>query len=273
MPEDIKQHIRYPVDLFNIQTNMYSLYHMNNPQVFYNKEDAWNIPQEIYGVQSQQIVPYYTIMQIPGETETEYVLLLPFTPAKKQNMVSWLAARNDGENYGKLLLFKFPKNKHVYGPSQIEARIDQDSSISQQLTLWNQRGSQVLRGNLLVIPIRDTILYVEPLFLQAEQSNLPELKRVIVAFGDEIVMEETLGEALSVIFGKDEFLPDPQKPSPQEEDKDLEEETIQSIVSEIDKTFNAAQNKLKSGNWSGYGESLNKLEDLINKLDSRVSNQ
>ncbi len=269
MPEDIKQHIRYPVDLFNIQANIYTFYHMNNPQVFYNKEDAWNIPNEIYGVESQRIVPYYTIMQIPGEQKPEYVLMLPFTPAKKNNMVSWLAARNDKENYGKLILFKFPKNKHIYGPSQIEARIDQDSNISQQLTLWNQRGSQVLRGNLLVIPIKDTILYVEPLFLQAEQSNLPELKRVIVAFGDEIVMEETLGESLESIFGKEKFEPITQKPTT--EDKDIDEQTINSIVQEINRTFNDAQNKLKSGNWSGYGESLKNLEELINNLESKVN--
>lgn len=272
MPNDLKQHIRYPVDLFYIQAQMYTNYHMTNPQVFYNKEDAWNIPEEIYIGESQPMTPYYTIMQIPGETEPEYVLMLPFTPAKKQNMVAWLAARNDKDKYGKLILFKFPKNKHVYGPAQIEARIDQDSEISQQLTLWDQRGSQVLRGNLLVIPIKDTILYVEPLFLQAEQSNLPELRRVIVGFGDDIVMEETLEAALEAIFGKEKPLT-PVTPKPEgEKERELADLSIQVLIKEASQAFRDAQESAQAGNWAEYGRNLKKLQSILFKLEEKSTN-
>ncbi|MDP7323999.1 MAG: UPF0182 family protein, partial [Candidatus Woesearchaeota archaeon] len=198
----LKDHIRYPEDLFSVQSAIYSNYHMNNPTVFYNKEDAWQIPSEVYGTgQKVEVEPYYIIMKLPGEEKEEFVLMTTFTPIKKDNMISWLAARSDGENYGKLLLYKFPKDKLIYGPLQIEARIDQDSEISQQLTLWSQQGSRVTRGNLLVIPIENNLLYIEPLYLQAETGQLPELKRVIVSDGERVVMEESLGDSLAELFG------------------------------------------------------------------------
>ena len=199
MPEDLRAHIRYPQDLFTIQAHMYATYHMQDPQVFYNKEDLLSIPRRTVGGTEQEMEPYYTIMRLPGETKEEFVLLLPFTPNKRDNMRAWLAARSDPPHYGKLIALDFPKAKLVYGPKQIEARIDQDAFISQQLSLWGQKGSQVIRGSLLAIPIETSLLYVQPLYLGAEKGSLPELKRVIVAFGNQIAMEETLEQSLQRI--------------------------------------------------------------------------
>jgi hypothetical protein len=201
MPADLRTHLRYPEGLFRIQAGMFAVYHMRDTQVFYNKEDLWNLPARPVGGQEQAMEPYYLILRLPGEPREEFVLLIPFTPSKKDNLAAWLAARSDPPNYGKLVVYTFPKQKLVYGPRQIEARIDQDASISQQLSLWNQRGSQVIRGNLLVIPIERSLVYVEPLYIAAEKGQLPELKRVIVAFGDRIAMEETLEGAMARVFG------------------------------------------------------------------------
>ena len=201
MPADLRAHIRYPEGLFRIQAAMYAVYHMRDTQVFYNKEDLWSIPVRPLDGQEREMEPYYLILRLPGEPKEEFVLLIPFTPSKKDNLAAWLAARSDQPNYGKLVVYNFPKQKLVYGPRQIEARIDQDSFISQQLTLWSQRGSQVIRGNLLVIPIERSLVYVEPLYIAAEKGRLPELKRVIVAFGDRIAMEETLDGAMARVFG------------------------------------------------------------------------
>ena len=201
MPADLRAHIRYPEGLFRIQAGMFAVYHMRDTQVFYNKEDLWNLPTRAVGGQDQAMDPYYLILRLPGEPKEEFVLLIPFTPSKKDNLAAWLAARSDPPNYGKLIVYAFPKQKLVYGPRQLEARIDQDASISQQLSLWNQRGSQVIRGNLLVIPIERSLMYVEPLYIAAEKGQLPELKRVIVSFGDRIAMEETLEGAMAQVFG------------------------------------------------------------------------
>src|SRR5690606_23667844 len=158
----------YPEDFFLLQARMYSLYHMTSPVIFYNQEDVWHIAREIYRGQEQEMSPYYTILQLPDGDEPEMVLMLPFTPARRNNMIAWLAARNDGEHYGRLVVFQFPKDQLVFGPMQIEARIDQDPAISEVLTLWDQAGSQVIRGNLLVLPLDNSLLYVKPIFLRAE---------------------------------------------------------------------------------------------------------
>jgi uncharacterized protein len=201
MPADLRAHIRYPEGLFRVQAGMYAVYHMRDTQVFYNKEDLWSIPVR-HGVgPDRPMEPYYLILRLPGEPKEEFVLLIPFNPSKKDNLSAWLAARSDPPHYGKLVVYNFPKQKLVYGPRQIEARIDQDSFISQQLSLWNQRGSQVIRGNLLVIPIERSLVYVEPLYIAAEKGQLPELKRVIVGFGDRIAMAETLEGAMARVFG------------------------------------------------------------------------
>jgi len=201
MPEDLRRHMRYPEDLYSIQASVLSTYHMTDPQIFYNKEDVWEIPMEIYGTEEIPVVPYYEVLAVPGETEPEFALLQPFAPLSKKNMAALLVARQDGENYGRLMVIDFPKNKLVYGPAQMEARISNDPVISSQLTLWSQAGSQVIRGNLLIVPINQAVMYFEPVYLQAEQSPIPELTRVIAAYGDQIVMEPTLTDALVRIFG------------------------------------------------------------------------
>ena len=200
MPENLRQHLRYPVDLFSIQSERLITYHMTDAQVFYNREDQWQIPNEVYGDKPRLVEPYYLITSLPEVPFEEFILLLPFTPKERTNLVAWLAARSDGENYGKLLLYTFPKQILVYGTEQIEARINQDPVISQQISLWNRQGSRVIQGNLLVIPIEQSLLYVEPLYLESTQNKLPTLVRVIVAYENRIVMAQTLQQAISAIF-------------------------------------------------------------------------
>jgi len=200
MPPSLLQHIRYPQDYYNVQSVQLMTYHMTDPQVFYNREDQWRSPNEIYGEQQQEIQPYYLITKLPVATEEEFILFSPFAPAQRTNLIAWLAARSDDEDYGKILLYRFPKQELVFGTEQIEARINQDPVISQQISLWNRRGSQAIQGNLLIIPIEESLLYVEPLYLQAEQNQIPSLTRVIVAYANRIVMAETLEEALAAIF-------------------------------------------------------------------------
>ncbi|MEO0768340.1 MAG: UPF0182 family protein, partial [Cyanobacteria bacterium J06649_4] len=200
--DELRSHFRYPLNLFQIQSQMYRAYHMEDAEVFYNQEDLWQLPQQLASNdQSEQMQPYYVIMRLPNAQSEEFLQILPFTPSRKDNMVAWMAARCDGDRYGQLVLYEFPKQVLVYGPQQIEARIDQNPDISQQLTLWNQQGSNVIRGNLLVIPVDQSLLYFEPIYLQADTGALPELKRVIVAFRNTIVMRQTLPEALEAIFG------------------------------------------------------------------------
>jgi uncharacterized protein len=200
LPEDLRAHLRYPEDLYTLQAEVLATYHMLEPQVFYNKEDVWQIPKELAGSEETPVAPYYVIMGLPNEASEEFLLLQPFAPLDKKNMVAWMAARMDGDKYGQLVVFSFSKDKLVFGPAQVEARISNDPVISGQLTLWDQAGSSVIRGNLFVIPIEDSIIYVEPLYLQAEQSPIPELTRVIVSYEDQVVMEPTLAQALNDIF-------------------------------------------------------------------------
>ncbi|MFC1941465.1 UPF0182 family protein [Chloroflexota bacterium] len=200
MPESLQVHLRYPEDMFNIQALVYKTYHMRDARVFYNKEDLWDVPREVYFGSEQTMEPYYIIMRLPDEAKEEFLLMLPFTPANKKNTISWLAARCDGDNYGKLLAYAFPKEEWVDGPSQVENRIGQDTVITEQLALWGRGGSRVIRGNLLMIPLGRSLLYVEPVFLQAEGGGLPQLKRVIVAVGEQIAMEDTLKGSIAAIF-------------------------------------------------------------------------
>ncbi|MBW4425862.1 MAG: UPF0182 family protein [Nostoc desertorum CM1-VF14] len=215
MPITLRSHIRYPVDFFKIQSERLMTYHMTDPQVFYNREDQWQIPNEIYGNEARPVEPYYLITNLPtvpfvgkASRREEFILLLPYTPRQRTNLIAWLAARSDGENYGRLLLYTFPKERLVYGTEQIEARINQDPVISQQISLWNRQGSKAIQGNLLVIPIEESLLYVEPIYLEATQNSLPTLVRVIVAYENRIVMAQTLEEALQGIF-KPEVTPAP----------------------------------------------------------------
>ena len=264
MPDDLRAHVRYPQDLFTIQAQVYATYHMQDPQVFFNKEDLLSIPRRTIEGRERDMEAYHTIMRLPGEDKEEFILLLPFTPNKRDNMRSWLAARSDGKNYGKLTALEFPKAKLVYGPKQIDARIDQNTTISQQLTLWSQRGSQVLRGSLLAIPIEKSLLYVQPIYLAAEQGSLPELKRVVVAFGDRIAMEETLDQALQRIFGGKPAGESPQAPAPAATAAPVKGD--QSMARQALEHFQRSQELLKQGNWAGYGEELKRVENLLKEM-------
>ncbi|MBI2467549.1 MAG: UPF0182 family protein [Candidatus Rokubacteria bacterium] len=261
MPEDLRAHIRYPQDLLAIQARMYAAYHMRDPQVFYNKEDLWNIPTRKAEAREAEMEPYYTIMRLPRETREEFVLLLPFTPVRRDNMIAWLAARSDLPHYGKLLLFDFPKGKLVFGPRQIEARIDQDAFISQQISLWSQAGSQVIRGSLLAIPIEESLLYVQPLYLAAERGRLPELKRVITAFGNRIAMEETLEASLQQLFGGRAPEPDAAPRAAA-----ARAEPAQRLATQALEHFQKAQEHLRRWNWTGFGEELRRVEEILRNL-------
>ncbi len=269
MPADLRSHLRYPQDLFEVQSDIYARFHMVNPQVFYNQEDLWTTPNEIAEGGEQPMQPYYTVMRLPGEKEEEYILMQPFTPSKKSNLIAWMAARSDGDRYGELLVFRFPKERLVYGPMQIEARIDQDPQISEQFTLWSQSGVQILRGNLLVIPIEDSLLYIEPIYLQAERGRIPELRRVVVSYQDRISMGETLDQALRGVFtgwtakklsgpGSAGFSADilPAR-----------------LGAEAWTIYQRGQDALRRGDWSAYGQANKELGDVLRRLKSEATSK
>ncbi|MGU7772706.1 UPF0182 family membrane protein [Burkholderia sp. MR1-5-21] len=259
MPPDLLQHIRYPEDLFLIQANLYRAYHMDAPEVFYNREDLWQFPRELSDIDGgdaagTKMAPYYTMMRLPGDAHAEFVLMLPMVPSQRENMIAWLAARCDPPEYGKLLVYTFPKEKLVYGPFQIEARIQQSTEISQQISLWNQMGSRVIRGHLVVVPIENSILYVSPLYLRAASGQLPELKRVIAAYGDRVVMEDTLGDALAALFKA--TLP-AAAPAPGAADARGREALAH---------YDRAIERLKAGDWAGFGSELDALRPLLESM-------
>ena len=260
MPQDIKSHLRYPESLFSVQTDIYRTFHMSDPQVFYNKEDQWDIPTEIADQGTEAVAPYYVIMKLPGEKKEEFVLIQPFSPANKKNMIAWMAARSDGADYGRLSVFDFPKNRLVYGPQQMEARIDQEPDISRQLSLWNQRGSRVIRGNLLVIPVNDTLLYVEPIYLEAEQTQLPELKRVIVGFGGRVAMGEGFADAVKNLFAG------VAAPEPAKGGKNLD--TVKSLSATAARQYEAATTALKAGDFTEYGKQIDALGGTLKQLET-----
>jgi hypothetical protein len=271
MPEGLRAHIRYPVDMFRAQAQMYTSFHMEHPQVFYNREDKWRLPTEIIGQEQQSMEPYYTIMRLPGEEQPEFVLIMPFTPQGRQNMIGWMAARSDGENYGEVLVYEMPKASLVYGPMQVEARINQDQYISQQLNLWEGRGSRVIRGNLLAIPIEDSLLYIEPIFLQAEAGRMPELRRVALLHGDRVVFEPDLLQALAAMFGGSG---DPTAPTSELDDgmpgDPLSGRTLADLIADADREFTQAQERLREGDWSGYGRALEALGKTLEELAQRA---
>jgi len=266
MPDDLKSHIRVPVDMFTIQAQIYRSYHISDPAVFYNKEDFWVVPTELAGGKQQEIEPYYIIMRLPGEKTAEYILMLPYTPTGRPNMIAWMCARMDGDEYGKTLVYNFPKQETVYGPMQIESRINQDTAISSQLTLWDQKGSSALRGNLLVIPINNSILYIEPLYLQAQSSQMPELKRIIAAYGDKVVMAETLDKALIDLFGQGQ--PGAVNPITSTNSTGTNSNTVAELSKLARQYYDQANERLKAGDWAGYGDNINKLNETITKLEA-----
>lgn len=270
MTESLRAHIRYPEGMFDIQAAVYQTYHMQDARVFYNKEDLWSVPKEVYAGSEQLVEPYYIIMRLPGEEMEEFLLMLPFTPVNKNNAIGWLAARCDGDNYGKLLAYRFPKERLVYGPSQMENRIQQDTVITEQFALWGRGGSRVIRGNLLLIPLGDSKIYVEPVFLQAEAGGLPELKRVIVAVGDQIAMKPTLRESLAAVFGVVPLPAEPQpptvtSPAPTEPREPVAAD-IAGLIAEAQEHYDRAQQHLKDGDWTGYGRELDALKRVLDRL-------
>ena len=275
MPVDLQKHVRYPEDLFLIQAQLYRAYHMDAPEVFYNREDLWQFPRQptgLHGVEggdSARMAPYYIIMRLPGEERAEFFLMLPMAPSQRENMIAWLAARCDAPDYGKLIVYEFPKDKLVYGPFQIEARINQNTEISQQISLWNQMGSRVIRGHLLVVPIENSILYVSPLYLRAETGQLPELKRVIAAYGDRVVMEETLAEALAALFK--ESAPAFVLPSPPVAPSSTSRADLRAR--EALRHYDRALARLKAGDWSGFGAELDAMRSLLEQLSTHPSHR
>ncbi len=266
MPPELRAHIRYPEDLFDIQAQQYRAYHMGAPEVFYNREDLWQYPREPAapdgnGTNSSRMEPYYIMMRLPGEAHAELFLMLPMVPSQRENMIAWLAARCDLPEYGKLIVYEFPKDKLVYGPFQIDARINQNTEISQQISLWNQMGSRVIRGNLLVIPIENSILYVSPLYLRSESGQLPELKRVIAAYGDRVVMQDTLPEALAALFGQAAPTAPPVAASGTAPSGSADARARAAL-----EHYEQAIAHLKAGDWSGFGNELDAMRPLLEQL-------
>jgi uncharacterized membrane protein (UPF0182 family) len=266
MPQDLQRHLRYPEDLFLIQAHTYGAYHMEAPEVFYNREDLWQFPRQPADGGTAPMAPYYMIMRLPDEPEAENILMLPMVPSQRENMIAWLAARCDPPHYGELIVFEFSKDKLVYGPFQIEARINQNPAISQQLSLWNQLGSRVIRGNLHVIPINNSILYVSPLYLRASTGQIPELKRVIAAYGDKVVMEETLAQALAALFTE----------SMQASQQARAPSGGLTAAPETDRArealghYRQAMERLKAGDWQGFGAELDKLGRVLERSTESI---
>ena len=267
MPEGIKSHIRYPSTLLNIQAQVYQRYHMNDVKVFYQNEDLWQISSEIYGTEEQTMTPNYYIMKLPGEDSAEFVNSIPFTPKDKKNLMGLFVARNDGENYGELILYQMPKSQTVYGPMQIEAQIDQNTEISKEFSLWNSSGSKYSRGNMFVVPIEDSLLYIEPVYLEATNSSIPEVKRVIVVYGDNIAYEATLAEALNSMFGEGSAYERADSGNTDTTEGGNGDELSQTeIIQRAQDAFDNAQNAQKNGDWAKYGEYLDELDKYLNML-------
>jgi hypothetical protein len=276
MPEWVRLHFRYPEDLFRIQSTLFETYHMSDVNVFYNKEDLWEVPLETFTGSPQPVEPYYVVIRSPGEAESEFVLMQPFTPNNKDNLIAWMAGRSDGEYYGELVVFRFPKQELIFGPLQIEGRIDQNPEISAQISLWDQGGSEVIRGNLLVLPVGNSLLYVEPLYLRAEQGQIPELKRVILASGDQIVMRETLAETFIAFFegeAENVVMPgEPVAPVSEQPTTPLSDD-VAELAESAAAYYEAAEAALREGDWAAYGEELDKLKTALDKLVELTSQE
>jgi len=261
MPKDLQKHIKYPSTIFDIQCKLLLRYHMTSPDIFYKNEDLWQLPKQVYDQSEETMSSYYLVTRLPDEKTDEFILIMPFTPDKKNNMLAFMVAKCDTPGYGELKLYTLPKDKLSYGPLQIEGRINQDPEISKQLTLWNQKGSRVIKGNMLAIPIEDSLIFIEPLYLKADSSEMPELKRVIVSFNNKIVMEKDLSTALERLFykGGTSFIPSndiTSKPG----------ENVKNLASRALTHYNRAQKLLKAGDWAGYGRELKTLENILKAM-------
>jgi uncharacterized membrane protein (UPF0182 family) len=270
MPQALQSHVRYPQDLFEIQIERYRRYHMTEPQIFYNNEDLWTRPREQYAGQQRLMEPYYIMTKLPGQEKQQFMLMSPMTPENRDNMIAWVAAKSDPPNYGEFVVYKLPKERLIYGPNQVESRIDQDTEISRQLSLWDQRGSNVIRGNLIVVPIEESFLYVEPIYLLAEQIQIPQMQRVIVAYGERVAMEKTLRQSLNTVMGeqvmqtRQEALATMQQtarqaqaaaPPGQVENLQRAQELLQE-----------ARTALQEGDFAGFGTRFDELEQVLNDI-------
>jgi uncharacterized membrane protein (UPF0182 family) len=278
MPASLREHVRYPEDIFAIQAQVFSTYHMTQPAVYYNREDQWEIPTVDEGSERNAMQPYYTIMRLPGEKEAEFIQMLPFTPRRRDNLAAWLVARSDGEHYGRLRVFEFPKQKLVFGPRQVVARISQDQVIAPQITLWNQQGSQVIWGTLMVIPIEESLIYVRPLYLRASGGRIPELTRVIVAYENRIVMEETLEKGLARLFTgaaprssapAETRAPDAQAPAAQPQPAASPDTGLTALAAEAQRHYERAVQAQRAGDWATYGEELRQLGQVLDRMRAR----
>lgn len=280
MPAAIRAHVRYPEDIFAVQSMVYATYHMTQPSVFYNREDQWEIPSLGTAGNTELMQPYYTIMRLPGEADPEFIQMLPFTPRNRDNLAAWLVARSDGEHYGHLRVFEFPKQKLVFGPRQVVARMNQDQTISPQVTLWNQQGSEVIWGTLMVIPIEESLIYVRPLYLRAPGGRIPELRRVLVAYQNQIVMEPTLDAALQRLFGETGDSPTPAPGSQTGESRRAEAADVAAapaatpaggtataaLAAEARAHYERAVQAQRSGDWATYGEQLRQLGAVLDRM-------
>ncbi|MCB0034630.1 MAG: UPF0182 family protein, partial [Anaerolineales bacterium] len=292
LPEGLQNHIRYPEDLFIIQTNQYLKYHMTEVETFYKQDDLREIPEEVFDTNDQRIPmePYYVMFRLPGEENTEYLLIQPFTPQDKPNMSAWIAARNDPEHYGQLVAYELPRQELAVGPAMVESFIDQEPDISQQFSLWNQLGSDLIRGNLIVIPLNDSFLYVEPIYLQSSNGGIPELKRVIVSSGERIVMRETLDAALEALLSNEaaaavieaedittaaeeeidtaEATPTPAPAPTTAPPESLTDATVDELIQLANQQFEAAQAAQQAGDWAEYGLQIEALEQTLRQLEA-----
>jgi uncharacterized protein len=269
MPAGLRAHIRYPDDIYRIQTGLYATYHMDAPDDFYHREDQWQIPtvEEQQG-QGQASVPFmrHIVMRLPEEKQAEFIYMVPFTPRGKDNLAAWMVARNDGAEYGKLRVYRLSRQRLVFGPQQIENRINQNTEISRQVSLWDQRGSRVIRGDLLVIPIDESLLYVQPLYLQAEGGRIPELKRVVVAYENQVVMGETLDAALAELFGGAPVAGAAPKPTTREIEVPAADSSFQDLVAEAKQRYEAAQQAQRELDWAKYGVEMRRLGEVLERL-------
>jgi uncharacterized membrane protein (UPF0182 family) len=270
MPAHLRAHMRYPDDIYRIQTSLYTTYHMGEPEDFYHREDQWQIPQV---TKADESVPFmrHIIMRLPEESKAEFIYMVPFTPRGKENLAAWMVARNDGEVYGKLLVYRLSRQSLVFGPRQIENRINQNTEIARQVTLWDQRGSQVIRGDLLVIPIEESLVYVQPLYLQAEGGRIPELKRVIVAYQNRVVMQERLEDALNELFGGPGQPPPAVAAGAEAAGPAIPDTTVQALVAEARRRYEAALQAQRDIDWARYGAEFRRLGEVLERLGAEGS--
>jgi uncharacterized membrane protein (UPF0182 family) len=279
MPADLRAHIRYPETLIRAQGEVYGLYHTQNPRTFFQREDVWNIAQHVTideeeKQKSTALDPYFVLMQLPGEQQkNEFVLIVPFSPANRNNMIGWMAGRSDGENYGKLLVYNFPSSRLIDGPTQIEARIDQNAQLSGQFTLWNQQGSKVIRGHLLVIPIGRSLVFVEPIYLKAERSPMPELRLVVLATQEKLAYGQTFAEAMTNLFGAagaETTPPASSGQAPQEgrapAPSATPSATLQQLVDRAIQEFDDYQRLMSQGKFAEAGQKLEQHRRTLDEI-------